>query len=53
MVELERMDWENVKEKCNELIRSAILQKRQGELMLKEAEKELKKFPEDDKTPSS
>lgn len=44
-VKLEQMDWENVKIKCKEIIREAMLAQIQGETMLALAEKYLKQYP--------
>ena len=44
-IKLEQMDWENVKTKCKEIIREAMLAQIQGETMLELAEKFLKQYP--------
>jgi len=46
-VELERMDWEQVKESSKSAIRTAMLNYELGMLSLKKAEEELKKFPDE------
>jgi hypothetical protein len=45
-VELERMDWEHVKESAKQMIRSSKLQIINAEFMLRSALNELKKYPE-------
>lgn len=45
-VQLERMDWENCRNTAKDIIRSAKMSYLNGTLMLKYAEKQLKKYPE-------
>ena len=44
LVNLERLDWERVKDQSKEMIRGAILTMRTAELSLKLALEELKKY---------
>lgn len=49
MIALERMDWENVKRQSTEQIRAALINIEVGTDLLNRAEKELLKFPKEEK----